>query len=171
MKKQLRIGIFIFLIISNIVFIITTTFYKTKIDKQDFKVYSFDGENKDIRISNGVIIISPNKQILSGGEIVYKGNKNENIQSYSKKIYLNNQRNMENIVLCNSVSFANDNKGTDFPDEFVLNKSVGGISSEKLFSEENLNIIKDSLYFSLDYSKVNGETGNFTIKLNMNEIK
>jgi hypothetical protein len=171
MKKQLKIGIFVFLIISNIVFIITTTFYKTKIDDQDFKVYSFEGENKDIRISNGIIIISPNKQIVSGGEIVYKGSENENIQSYSKKIYLNNQRNKADIVLCNSVSSTNDNKGKDFPDEFLLNKSVGVVSSEKLFSEDNLNIIKDNLYFSLDYSKVNGETGNFTIKLNMNEIK
>ncbi|QMW92773.1 hypothetical protein FF104_09005 [Clostridium butyricum] len=57
-----------------------------------------------------------------------------------------------------------------FPDEFLLNKGVGEISSEKLFSED-LNIIKDNFYFSLDYSKVNGEKGNFIIKLNVNEVK
>lgn len=171
MKKQITIGIFVFLIISNILFIIMTTFYKTKIDNQNFKVYSFYGENKDIRISNGIIIISPNKQIVSGGEIQYIGSKNENIQSYSKKIYLNEQGNKENIVISDSVSFPNDNKRISFSDEFLLNKSVGEVSSDKLFSADNLNIIKDNFYFSLDYSKVNGEAGNFTIKLNMNEIK
>ena len=171
MKKQLTIGIFVFLIISNIVFIIATTFYKTKIDNQVFKVYSFDGENNDMRITNGIIIISPNKQTVSGGEILYTGSKNENIKSYSEIIYFKNRENTENIVLHNSVSFQNENKGIVFPDEFLLNKNVGGVSSEKLFSEDNLNIIKDNLYFSLDYSKVNGETGNFTIKLNINEIK
>lgn len=74
------------------------------------------------------------------------------------------------MVLSNSVSLQNDNKGIVFPDEFLLNKSVGEISSEKLFSED-LNIIKDNFYFSLDYSKVNGEKGNFIIKLNVNEVK
>ncbi|MCQ2025536.1 hypothetical protein [Clostridium butyricum] len=47
---------------------------------------------------------------------------------------------------------------------------MGEISSEKLFSED-LNIIKDNFYFSLDYSKVNGEKGSFIIKLNVNEVK
>ncbi|ETJ29586.1 hypothetical protein Q604_UNBC15887G0001, partial [human gut metagenome] len=86
-----------------------------------------------------------------------------------KKIYIN-EGNNENIVLSNSVSLQNDNKGIVFPDEFLLNKGVGEISSEKLFSED-LNIIKDNFYFSLDYSKVNGEKGNFIIKLNVNEVK
>ena len=151
-------------------FIITTTLYKNKIDNQYFKVYSFNGENKDIRISNGIIIVYPNKQIVNGGEILYTGSKNENIKSYSKKIYINEEGNNENVVLSNSVSLQNDNKGIVFPDEFLLNKSVGEISSEKLFSED-LNIIKDNFYFSLDYSKVNGEKGNFIIKLNVNEVK
>lgn len=39
-----------------------------------------------------------------------------------------------------------------------------------LFSEDTLNIIKDNLYFFLDYSKVNGETGNFIVKLKVNEF-
>ncbi|WP_394900268.1 hypothetical protein, partial [Clostridium butyricum] len=153
-----------------IAFIITTTLYKNKIDNQYFKVYSFNGENKDIRISNGIIIVYPNKQIVSGGEILYTGSKNENIQSYSKKIYINEEGNNDNVVLSNSVSLQNDNKGIVFPDEFLLNKGVGEISSEKLFSED-LNIIKDNFYFCLDYSKVNGEKGNFIIKLNVNEVK
>ena len=36
-----------------------------------------------------------------------------------------------------------------FADEFILNKSVGEISSDKLFTEADINNIKDNLYFSL----------------------
>ncbi|MFT8352870.1 hypothetical protein [Clostridium saccharoperbutylacetonicum] len=171
MKKQLTIFIFILLIISNIVFIRTTVFYKTKMDNQVLKVYSFAGENDDMKITNGVIVISPNKQLISGGEILYTGSAKDKIQAYSKKIYLKDGKNKEKIVMENSVGFQGDTKGTTFPDEFLLNKSIGSVGSEKLFSEDEINNIKENLYFSLDYTKVNGEKGNYTIKLNLNEIK
>jgi len=169
MKKHFVIGNFIFLIILTTILANTTIFYKTKIDNQEFKVYSFGVENKDIRISNGLILISPNKEIVNGGEILYTGSKYENIQSYSKTIYIN-KHGKKDTVLSNSVSYAGDNNGIEFPDEFSLNNSIGEISSEKLFSKDTLNSIKDNLYFSLDYLKVNGETGNFTAKLEVNEV-
>jgi hypothetical protein len=171
MKKQLTILIFILLIVLNIVFIITTVFYKTKMDNQVLKVYSFAGENNDIKITNGIIAISTNKHMVSGGEILYTGSKNDKIKAYSEEIYLKERENNDKIVLHNSIESQGDTKGTSFSDEFLLNKSVGSISSEKLFSEDEINNIKDNLYFSLDYTKVNGENGNITIKLNMNEIK
>lgn len=69
MKRLPILGIMIFLLISNIIFISTTMLYKNKIDKQIFKVYSFEGENNNIKISDGIIVIYPNKQILNGGKI------------------------------------------------------------------------------------------------------
>ncbi|MBU3179367.1 hypothetical protein KPL47_24075 [Clostridium estertheticum] len=175
MKKPLIRGFLIFLLITNIIFVGTTVLYKTKIDKQVIKVYSFDGEGTDIRISNGIIIISPNKQTVSGGKIQYIGNKQENLQSYTKTIYLNKQM-VKDKVLSNSASGVGGDKGISFADEFMLNKYIGEISSEKLFSEDDIGIINDNLYFSLDYSTVDGQKGNSTVKLkvkeyNMNEIK
>lgn len=169
MKKLLVPGFIIFLLITNIVFFRTTVIYKAKLDKQVFKVYLFEGEGTDIRISNGLIIISPNKQIVSGGKIEYIGNRKNKIQSYAKSIYLDKQVNKD-IVLSNSASFAGDNTGVAFADEFLLNNDIGEISSEKLFSEDDINIIRDNLYFSLDYSTVDGQTGNSTIKLKVKEF-
>lgn len=169
MKKSLMLGFLIFLLITNIIFVSTTVLYKTKIDKQVFKVYSFEGEGTDIRISNGLIILSPNKQTMSGGKIQYIGNKQERIQSYSKTIYLDKQVSKD-ILLSDSASFTGDNDATAFVDEFLLNNGIGDISSEKLFSEDDINIIKDNLYFSLDYSTVDGQTGTFTIKLKVKEF-
>ncbi len=169
MKKTIVLGAFVFLFITNMIFISTTVFYKTKIDKQVFKVYSFEAENTDIKINDGLVIISPNKQIVNGGKIWYVGDKQEHIQSYSKTIYLNKQGNKE-IVLSNVVSIAGDSNGTAFSDVFLLNKSIGEINSEKLFSPDDINIINDNLYFSLDYLTINGEKGNITIKLNVKEF-
>ena len=161
-------------LITNAIFIGTTVLYKTKIDKQIFKVYSFEGEGTDIKISDGLVIISPNKHTVNGGKIQYKGNSQEKLQSYSKTIYLDKQV-AKDIVLSNYVSFAVDTQIT-IPGEFLLNKGVGEISSEKLFSEDDINIIKGNLYFSLDYETVDGQRGNSTVKLkvtefNMDEIK
>jgi len=43
--------------------------YKTKLDNQEFKVYSFQGENTDIRVTEGLIILFPNRHIVIGGNI------------------------------------------------------------------------------------------------------
>ncbi|WP_435791766.1 hypothetical protein [Clostridium sp.] len=174
MKKSLSRGLLIFLFITNVIFVATTVLYKTKIDKQVFKVYSFEGEGSDIRISNGIVIISPNKHIVNGGEIRYIGDSQEKLQSYSKTIYLDKQVEKE-VVLSDSVSFAGNTQIT-IPGEFLLNKGVGEISSGKLFSKDEINIIKDNLYFSLDYETVDGQRENSTVKLkvtefNMDEIK
>jgi len=158
-----------FLVITNIVFISTTIWYKTKLDKQEFKVYSFQGESADIRITDGLIIISPNKHVVSGGNIQYVGSKHEQIESYSETIYLDKEGDKD-IVLLKTVSIEVDNKGTSLSDELLLNKSLGEMSSQVLFSEDDTEIIKDNLYFNLNYSKDDGQTGNFIVKLNVKEF-
>lgn len=44
MKRLSILGIVILLLITNIIFINTTMFYKNKINREVFKVYLFDGE-------------------------------------------------------------------------------------------------------------------------------
>lgn len=169
MRKSFVLGSLIFLFITNIIFAGTTVLYKTQLDNQVFKVYLFGGEGTDIRISDGLIIISPHKQIVHGGKIQYTGNKQDKIQTYSKSIYLNKQSDQD-IVLSNSVSLAGDNPGVALANEFLLNNDVGDISSEKLFAEDDINLINNNLYFSLDYSTIDGQTGNATIKLEVKEF-
>lgn len=169
MKKSRVVGIVVFLFITSVIFVTTTVLYKTKINKQEFKVYSFEGEDKNLKISNGLVIISLGKQVVSGGNMQYLGNRLENIQSYSKTICMARPGSNE-AILTDSASFAGNSKGTEFPDEFLLNKNIGEISSEKLFSKDDMNLIKDNLYFSLDYSTVDGQKGNFTIKLKVKEF-
>lgn len=169
MKKSFVFGVFIFLLVTNIIFIRTTVLYKNKIDNQKIEVYSFEGENNGIRISDGLILISPNKHTVSGGKIQYKADEKENIKSYSKTIYIDKQGNKE-IVLSNSASHSGDNTKTTSSDGFLLNEGIGEISSEKLFNEENINIIKDNLYFSLDYATGDGKMIDCIVKLKVEEF-
>ncbi len=103
MKRSFIFWIVFFLVITNIVFIGTTIWYKTKLDNQEFKVYSFQGENTDIRLTEGLIILFPNKHIVSGGNIQYIGSKEEQIESYSESIYLDKEGDKD-IVLSKAVS-------------------------------------------------------------------
>ncbi len=169
MKRKFILWIVFFLVITNIVFIGTTIWYKTKMDKQEFKVYSFQGENTDIRITDGLIIMSPNKHIVSGGNIQYIGSKEEQIESYSESIYLDKEGDKD-VVLLKTVSMEMDNKGTSLSDELLLNKSIGEISSQQLFNEEQLGLIKNNLYFNLQYSTVDGKIENSIIMLNVEEF-
>lgn len=169
MKRKFILWIVFFLVITNIVFIGTTIWYKTKMDKQEFKVYSFQGENTDIRITDGLIIMSPNKHIVSGGNIQYIGSKEEQIESYSESIYLDKEGDKD-VVLLKTVSMEMDNKGISLSDELLLNKSIGEISSQQLFNEEQLGLIKNNLYFNLQYSTVDGEIENSIIMLNVEEF-
>lgn len=162
MIKSWARRIIILLVISNLVFIATSIVYKSKIDNQVFKVYTFEGESKDIRLCNGVIIISSAKQIVNGGQIQYIGDKLENIQFYSKTISIDKKPIVSTSVGGMPV--------TTFPNEILLNRDVGGISSMKLFSDIDINSIKDHLDFNLYCVTTDGKPHNYAVKLNVQEI-
>jgi len=104
MKRSIIFWIVFLLVITNIVFIGTTMWYKTKLDNQEFKVYLFQGENTDIRVTEGLIILFPNKHIVSGGNVQYIGSKEEQIESYSQNIYLDKEGDKD-VVLLKTGSF------------------------------------------------------------------
>ncbi|MGC7871041.1 hypothetical protein ACPUYX_05855 [Desulfosporosinus sp. SYSU MS00001] len=159
----------ILLLITNLIFISTTVFYRSKIDNQVFKVYTFEGETNNIQLDNGVIIITPGKHIVNGGQIQYVGNKLGNIKFYSKTIYLDKQGGQDTI-LSNRVSDYTSVMKMTFPDELLLNRDIGEISSEKLLSDNDIKNIKDNLYFSLTCTPNDGKPINFIAKLNVKEI-
>ncbi|MDR3587670.1 MAG: hypothetical protein P4L59_20515 [Desulfosporosinus sp.] len=166
MKRWTKL-IILFLLITNSIFIVTTVMYKNSTPV--FKVYSFEGESENIRVSNGVIIISKDKQMVQGGELQYIGIKRENISAYTKNIYIDNQHGNKETIVGGSV-FNNIKNGMIFPDELLLNRTIGGVSSEKLFRDEDMSTIKDNLYFSLEGTTNDGKQFNFMVKLQVQEL-
>ena len=166
MKRWTKL-IILCLLITNSLFIVSTVMYKNSTPV--FKVYSFEGESENIRVSNGVIIISKDKQMVQGGDLQYVGIKRENISAYTKNIYIDNQHGNKETIVGGSVS-NNIKNGMIFPDELLLNRNIGGVSSEKLFRDEDMSTIKDSLYFSLEGITNDGKQFNFMIKLQVKEL-
>jgi hypothetical protein len=174
MKKHATFLIIALLIISNVIFISTTLSYKSKLNTaeaklapENYKLYFFEGEDNNIKLTNGVVIISPNKELVNGGKIEYVGKGNEKIIAYTTTLYLDKEG-KKDVIFSNSASLGAPN-GITFSDEFSLNKTIGGISSKKLFSADSLEKLKDNLYLSIDYVKDNFEKGNFTVKLKVTE--
>lgn len=169
MKKKLIITAFALLVISNIVLAITSISYKNKMNSyknQISKVYKFDGENEEIKISNGLIVVSPQKTTIIGGDIQYNGPKKQKVQSYTKTLYLNKQGNKDSLLIIGVSTGA----GVNFPDEFAINKSIGEISGGRIFFDNDLKNITNNLYFSIDYSSIFGPKGSSTVKLNVHEV-
>ena len=162
------IGVAVILIIINGIFITSTFKYKKKLDNINITVFTFKGENELICIDDGMIIITPNRHQVFGGNINYIGLKDENIKFYSNKLYLKESQN-ENIIMINSVSFEGNDNYTSLKEELKLNESVGEISSITLFNKDDLDKIKDHLFFEFKYEGADGDIKTSEIKLNVKE--
>lgn len=141
----------------------------TSNEKKNFKVYSFQGENDRVKINNGTLILSSNKDIINGGTIQYTGNKIQNIDSYSETVYFNKNGDKK-ILLSSSFSYSGENGTVVFPDDLILNKTLSETSTENLFLGTDSEFIKDNLYFSLNYSTRDGKKEDITLKLNVKEF-
>lgn len=99
-------------------------------------MYSFTGENDQFIISNGVIVLSDNNEIFSGGDLRGKGKFSDNITCYSTTFYVLSGDEKE-VLLSNSVNDMTGNKISVFGD-------LGQISGDGNVSE-----LENSLYFEL----------------------
>lgn len=148
---------------------ITTAFkYKEKLSNANIVVFTFEGKNEFITLDDGVIIITPNKQQVFGGNFEYIDLKDENINFYATELYLKNSQGRKTLWT-NSVSFHGKDSNTSLAQVLKLNKTVGDISSKSLFNKDELEQIKDHLFFQLKYEKTDGEVESIELQLNVEE--
>lgn len=164
----LLIGLVIIMIIVNGIFITTTFKYKEKLDNANVIVFTFQGENEVIHIDDGLIIITPDKHQVFGGNIKYIGTKDESIKFYANELYLYESQ-VRNTIVADSVSYQGKDFNISLKEVLKLNESVGEISSTTLFNEEDLEKVKDNLYFELKYETIDGDVETTEIKLNVKE--
>lgn len=167
--KKRSTSVIAILVILNIVFISTTIWYKYKLNNPQVKFYTVEGESKDIKITNGLIIIYPKYQIFLAGDLQYLSETKNNVQNYSLNIYLD-KPDMSKPILSTSLSYEGVTKGTVFPDEFILNKNLGEIRSKDLFTKEDIKDFKNNMYFSLKGSTMDKKDFEYKIKLDVKEI-
>lgn len=128
--------------------------------------YSFRGEHDYFAISNGLIVLNDADEIFDGGDlqITQSGVFNE-IASYSTTFYtiIDGER---RTILSNSVI---DQTGGAVNVEGDLGKSSGKgvIIGSKV---ENIDDLKDNLWFELKTIELNGKENVYTIQIDINEL-
>lgn len=133
-----------------------------KEDSSHLVVYSFSGSNEQIELNNGVMVFTPNQQILYGGEFSVLDKELKDITFYSADIYCYNDGIKEYLmserVYIEGMTIEIDN-----------NKSLGqmwGVTVKK----ELLPYIEKELYFKLETKNSHNEQNNYVLKLELTRI-
>lgn len=126
--------------------------------EQPLVVYSFCGENEMFSISNGVIVLSPTKEILYGGNL--KGQLSD-IVGYTMTFYIPSG-NDERILLSNSV--------TDKTGETIdISGEIGKVSGDIITATE-IDELQNNLFFELETTTLNGEENTYQMQLVLTEV-
>ena len=144
----------------SVFFLLTSLFLMTACTKseQAVEVYSFSGENDEIRINNGLIIVTEDLERFIGGDLSFKGEEPSDVKAYAEKFFFEKEG-IEEGGLTNSSTIEGKTEGTEIDSE------LGAISSEDLFYGDDLEWIKESLKFSLTGKFMNGEKFDYKLDL------
>lgn len=126
--------------------------------EEPFVVYSFCGENEMFSISNGVIVLSPTKEILYGGNL--EGQLSD-IIGYTMTFYIP-AGNDERVLLSNS---ATDMTGGTID----IAGEIGKVSGD-IFTETEIDELQNNLFFELKTTALNGEENTYQVQLVLTEI-
>ena len=136
-----------------------------KEEAKPLKVYSFSGENDQIAVSNGVIILSDTEEIVSGGQLKTTGAEFVDITSYFTKFYIISGIEKETIF---SVGFEEQTGNA-----VQVSEELGKISGEGAFSRIKLDDAgnwKNNLYFELVTRNKEGKERVYQLQMHLSEV-
>ena len=73
-----------------------------KVEQEQLTVYSFSGENEQLSISNGIIVLNDTEEIFNGGDLKVTDDFFNNITSYSTTFYIMSG-DKKDVILSNNV--------------------------------------------------------------------
>lgn len=153
-KRFVAIALIIILL-----FIITSC---TKPENQT-EVYSFSGENENIVINNGLIIVTDDLEKFVGGDISFKGEEPSNVKDYFVRFYFYKDGN-EETIMNNATTSQGITKGLN------ISSDLGSISSKDLFFANDLELIVGSLKFSISGNLIDGEDFEYDLSLIVKKV-
>ena len=127
------------------------------------QVYSFWGENEEIRIMNGVAVIGGEQETVYGGIQEVKGDLFREITGYSMRYSISDGT--ESWTILNNV--VADETGTTFA---LQNQETGQITGQLLKNNMEKSVLQDSLTFELTVRDQNGESHTYTLPLEVTEV-
>ncbi|WMM26785.1 hypothetical protein RBU61_08910 [Tissierella sp. MB52-C2] len=147
-----------------ILIVIALCFITSCTKRQDkMEVYSFSGENENITISNGLIIVTDGSEKFIGGDLSFKVEEPSDVKSYFKKFFFYKDG-VEITILNGSTTTEGATKGLH------ISSDLGSISSKDLFYDNDLELIKGSLNFSISGNLMNGEDFEYNLVLVVKKV-
>lgn len=130
-------------------------------EEKFLEVYSFSGENEEISISNGVLVLTDEMESVYGGNLSAKQDIFTDITAFTKSIYTISD-NDKKYIMSNSVI---DKTGGTLAIPSEIGKINGDITSkyEEIDWENNL-------YFELKTVNLNGEEKIYQLSLKLTEV-
>lgn len=125
--------------------------------KEETFVYSFSGENEQIKISNGVIAILPEEQTVYGGDLEMKENELLNIVSCSMTYYTLSEEGKK-VIFTNKIK----DEGVEKED---FSGSLGQATGEDIIKE-----VEEKIFFELEMISSNGEKKTYQLELPVKEV-
>lgn len=131
--------------------------------EQSPTVWSFHGENDEIAVENGVIVISPETQTLYGGNLTVKSDAFGDVAAYTVRIKLDTGEEWKPLLV-NTVSAA-DAPGVSIGVSDFIGQTTGDV-----FGAIDAEFFPDNLRFELDVKDLSGELHSYQMPLQVTQI-
>ena len=136
-----------------------------KVEQEQLTVYSFSGENEQLSISNGIIILNGTEETFSGGDLKVSDDFFDNITSYSTTFYIM-VGDEKDVILSNDVV---DMTG----DTVNISGDLGQISGNSTIRRikiDDTSDLENILLFELTTKDRNGKENVYQLQLSLTEI-
>ena len=136
-----------------------------KAEQEQLIIYSFSGENEQLAVSNGIIVLNGTEETFVGGDLKVTGDFFDDITSYSTTFYTMSGSEKD-IILSNSV--------VDMTGGMVnVSSDLGQISGDSIITRINIDDTSDldnTLYFELTTKDKDGKENVYQLKMSLTEI-
>ena len=133
------------------------------------KIYSFSGEDDFVKVSEGMIVINNDINLINGNNIKYINSGDYDIKSYKIGYYLMDDNKLIEIV-STSEELATPIKLSDIIDNFTPLNVVEKNSSNIYFTNYKKRLIDKGLYLVIEAKTETDENIFNKIKLNITKI-
>lgn len=133
------------------------------------KIYSFSGESEKIKISDGLIVLNTDINLINGSSIKYISNEDYEIKSYKIGYYSMDDNKLVEIV-STSETLETPIKLSEIINNFISLNVTEKNSSDIYFTSYKKRLIDKELYFVIEAKSDNDNTIFDKVKLNMTKI-
>lgn len=126
-------------------------------------VWSFHGENDEIAVENGVIVISPDTETLYGGNLTVKSEAFDEVAAYTVRIKVDTGAEWRPLLV-NTVSAA-DAAGVSIGASDFIGQMTGDV-----FEGTDAEFFPGSLRFELDVTDLSGVLHTYQVPLQVTQI-